>query len=187
MKHITISDKDHETLMELSKELQLQENDHQAFPYFWSPRSGRYEIGTEDDEKVFYLDEGVETAEELFNDLDLKDEYLKNEGMGAETKFSDIDLSSWEDFLEGKEYSAHYRREEKVQENNFSLFKSDVKDHIRCNLHHLGNKPHTYANTIFRMAKMERLIKCIYRLNPQKDDEINHEAKRFVVGKIKRL
>lgn len=191
MKTITVSDKDYETIMELSKELQLQENDGQAFPYFWSPRSTKWGIGTDDDEEVFHLDGTDYAAKELFEeDEDLRDRYLetiKRENPEVEfkeqIKFKDIDPWSWEFFLETEDHVKHYRREEEVRENNFSLFKSDVKDHIECNAHHLGNKPHTYANTIFRMPKMEQLIECFYRLNPQKNEKINQEAERFVLEK----
>lgn len=166
MKTIQMSDEDYKTLMELSKELQTQQHDSQAFPRFWSPRSTKYEIGTGDDEKGFYFDGEFETSQELFNDDDLRKKYLKNEEMKAETDFSGIDLYSWEKFLEEEGYTMAYRRETEVLDNNFSLFKSDVKKYIRLNKHHLGKAPHTYANTIFRMHKMEKLIKCLYRLNP---------------------
>jgi len=36
---ISVSEKDYKILMELSKELQLQENDNQACPYFWGAGS----------------------------------------------------------------------------------------------------------------------------------------------------
>lgn len=35
MKTITVSDEDYKVLMELSKELQKQDNHGQAFSYFW--------------------------------------------------------------------------------------------------------------------------------------------------------
>lgn len=175
MKTIQVSNKDYETLMQLSKELQTQKNDYQAFPYFWSPRSTKFGIGTSDDEKTFYKDDSVDTAEELFTD-DLKERFLQEEKMGAETQFKNIDLYLWEDFLEKNGYAVNYRREEKIEENNFSLFKNDVKLHIQNNKHHLGKNPHTYAHTIFRMYKMEELIKCLYRLNPQPEKDTNNEA-----------
>jgi hypothetical protein len=173
MKQIYVSDEDYETIMELSKELQMQENDYQAFPYFWSPRSTKKVLGTDDDEKIFYKDGGVNTAEELFNDDELRKEYLENREIYLD----------WDEYLEEKGYTISYQKNEKIVENNFSLFKSDVKNHVQMNSHHLGKDPHTYANTIFRMPKMTKLIECIYRLNPQKEEIINNEAKRKIVIK----
>lgn len=183
MKQITVSDEDYEALMRLSADLQKQENDSQAFPYFWSPRSTKWGIGTDDDEKVFYLDDCAETSEEIYDNhcsLSMGLKFLDSENLPMVTEFNDIDLDAWEDFLEEEGYTVHYRREEEVLENNFSLFKSDVKHHVECNAHNLGDKPHTYANTVYRMPKMQMLIECMYRLNPQKEEEINHEARRFV-------
>lgn len=178
MKTIQVSDDDYKVLMELSKELQIQENDSQAFPYFWSPRSTKYGIGTDDDEKVFYSDgDDTCTAEELYNDNDdLRNQYLEDNEIDLKTEFDDIDLDDWEDFIGQGEYTEYYRREEEVSENNFSLFKSDVKQYIKHNSHHLGGRPHTYANTIWRMQKMVELVKCLYRLNPQPKEDTNDEA-----------
>jgi len=50
------------------------------------------------------------------------------------------------------------------QEANPSLFKSDVKNFINNNQHHLGERPHTYANTIWRMRKMEKLINILEKI-----------------------
>lgn len=184
MKQITVSDEDYETLMELSKELQTQENDHQAFPYFWSPRSTKKVIGTDDDELLIYDSDDCETStlkdlatenEELFNS------FLKFEDLGIHTEYDDIDVDSWENYIlnfsnDCSRYRIVYEKDEDISESNYSLFKSDVQHHINCNSYHLGRKPHTYGNTFFRMFKMEALVKCLYRLNPQEVDKINHEA-----------
>ncbi len=68
-------------------------------------------------------------------------------------------------------------------DHNPSMFLSDVKNHIEGNSHNLGRNPRTYARTVHRMPKMQDLIEIIYRINPQKEDEVNHEARRFVFKK----
>jgi len=190
MKAITVSDADYDLLIALSKELQEQENDFQAFPYFWSPGSAKKVIGTEDDEPLVYDGDDVYTlrgyAEHCTeNDIDLWDDFADtNEIPGNIGDYNfDGDNGDWKSHLEystGYDIDIVYQRDEMVQESNFSLFKSDVKGFIEANTHHLGDKPHTYANTIFRMPKMEALIKAIYRLNKSNKENVNPEAARFM-------
>jgi len=185
---ISVSEKDYKILMELSKELQLQENDNQAFPYFWGAGSTKHGIGTEDDEAIVYDSNACETytlegyaieMEEYFQ------EFLHREDLRIDTPYSDIEESSWQYWVDYHidEATIVYQREEQVYDHNFSLFKSDVKRHIKGNSHHLGKDPHTYARTISRMPKMEELVKIIYRINKQSVDDVNDEAKRFIFGR----
>ena len=77
MKTISVSDEDYEILMELSKELQTQENDHQAFPYFWEPRSEKSVQGSEDDTPLAYHDCSTYEFEELEESCpELWDEFI---------------------------------------------------------------------------------------------------------------
>lgn len=181
MKSIQVSDEDYETLMGLSKELQVQENDRQAFPYFWSPRSTMKVQGCDNGEKVYFLDDRTKTAQEVFeSDDELRESFLKDCALNLETSFEEIEKrheGEWEDYIKNMtEYSVVYEKEEEVTDNNFSLFKQDVKEYIYRNKHHLGKNPHAFANTIVRMTRMEKLIKCLYRINVQPEEITNQEA-----------
>lgn len=180
MKTIQLSDKDYELLMELSAELQRQDNDFQAFPYFWQPISTRKVIGTEDDEPIIYDNVHVETYtfEEYFseNEDEFK-RFLESVDEPENSSFDDVsfdDLKYWVECQSGIDIV--YQKEKQIPEQNFSIFKSDVKKHIESNGHHLGKNPHTYARTIWRMPKMEALVRILYRLNPLPEKEINQEA-----------
>jgi hypothetical protein len=172
--------------MELSQELQEQENDWQAFPYFWEPRSTKKVMAFEgnhehvivhhdsDCESFYSLEEVIEHYPEVWKECV---EYW--EDIYSESELKD---SKFYSFLEDHDdFTLHYERDDEVSEHNFSLFKSDVKGFINGNKHHLGKNLHTYARTVFRMSKMESLIEAIYRLNKSVPKEnINHEALRFV-------
>ena len=184
MKIIELSDEDYAEIMELSKELQEQENDSQAFPYFWSPRSTRKTIGTEDDEAMIYSDGEVSTpAEYAEENHEVWLAFLESIDKG-ECQFDEslAETFDWQDFITSNDCDCYivYQKEENISENNFSLFKSDVKGHIECNRHHLGKDPHTYANTVFRMPKMRALIEMIYKLNNDKNIKLNREAAVYV-------
>lgn len=187
MKTINVSDKDYEILMELSKELQLQENDHQAFPYYWEARSDKMVVslnGEGEYFKIYYEGETHDIEYFVENYPDLWLEFLKSEF--SETEYRDYEEDS--DDLNFADYIINstrgtemiwYTREQECRPNP-SLFKEDVKNFIKYNSHHLGENPHTYANSVWRMPKMEALIKAIYRLNPQPKEIINKECERFV-------
>lgn len=184
MKAITITDKDYELLMELSKELQLQENDCQAFPYFWHPISTKDGIGTEDDTPILYDNNAADTitVEQYAEDNpELFKEYLYREGCSDDEEFSEIDVVEFAEYVcyKNKDLQIFWTREEEVNEPNFSLFKSDVTEHIAGNRHHLGENPRTYARTFFRMRRMEQLLRILYRLNHVPEDKCNHEALNY--------
>jgi hypothetical protein len=185
MKNIQVSDADYEILMELSKELQTQENDHQAFPYFWEPHSEKCVQGGEDDTPLAYHDCETYYFEDLEEDQpELWEEFLLQGSFGKVTSYDSIEDVNCEiiNFIEFKDdWQVVYEKKEFQSEHNPSLFKSDVKSFCDSNKHHLGANPQTYARTVWRMPKMESLIKAIYRLNKQHEDTINHEALRFVI------
>ena len=126
MKNINLTDEDYNILMELSKELQVQERDHQGYPRFWSPRSTRKTIGTVDDVPVFYnhaLD-GMYSPEEISEEYPeefanfLKDYYT------VDTKYEDISEDWWISEVEDniRDCTLYYQKDEEVCENNFSFF-----------------------------------------------------------------
>ena len=190
MKQISVSDEDYEILMELSKELQLQENDHQAFPYFWEPCSEKTIQGTEEDDHVIYSvsncckEDPKDLAEE---EPDLFKSFLESELEETDLSYDQYieknsfmsPVNKWIDFVcNDPDYTKAYESTERVSEHNPSLFKSDVKNFCENNSHHLGKDPSTYARTIWRMPKMVSLVKALYRLNPQ--ENINEEANSYV-------
>ncbi len=194
MKTIEVSDEDYEVLMELSKELQTQETDCQAFPYYWNPSSyvERPNINNEG-EYIYVLDDSCELQDlKSFADDNPKLylDFLDNEHIEATVYKYDESLEyEWKEFLDGtvfdveKEfynYSIVSNDLVHESEHNFSLFKSDVQNFIDNNKHHLGERPHTYARTIWRMGKMSKLMSCLLRLNNEIDIELlPSEVRRF--------
>lgn len=194
MKTIQISDEDYNLLMEFSKELQTQPNIGQAFPYFWEPASEKLKINVNNEGEVSeiydYDQSETYTPEDyadqnttLFGEFLVDQELIKFPGEKY-IKYEDIDEQDWIEYVDTyastitNVFSSDW---EQKTEHNPSLFMSDVKTFIESNKHHLGRNPHTYARSVWRMPKMEKLIEIIYRINPQKKEDINEEARRFVV------
>ncbi len=190
MKTIKVSEKDYEVLMELSKELQTQTNNYQAFPYFWEPSSMKTEVNIhgEGKEVEVYYDCETYTLEE-FAESDELEEYKKFidwediEVQDKENITYDKDLESeWQSYIDSEiddadVWTLDWKQQ---QDHNPSLFLSDVKGYIKNNAHHLGRDPHTYSRTISRMPKMEKLVECLLRFNKEvPEEEINNEALRF--------
>lgn len=175
MKTITVSDTDYELLMSLSAELQTQPHQSQAAPRYWEPSSEKLlpnvndegnviQVYDPEDCETFSPDEYAEKEGELYKT------FLDNYGDPDQRPEYDFDLEhEWVDFLSSNTnavriYSADWTRK---TEHNPSLFLSDVQGFIESNKHHLGRNPQTYANTIWRMPKMEALVNILCRINPQ--------------------
>lgn len=192
MKTITISDKDYNDLMEFSKELQTQANHSQAFPYYWEPASEKLvndpnnegevtEIFIEDDNETISPKGFAENSPDTYRAFleEIEDEF------NPDFKYQEDLERDWVEYIENyvdnaRTYSSNW---EQSSDHNPSLFLSDVKNYIKSNKHHLGRNPRTYANTVHRMYKMEKLIEIIYRINPQPKEDVNDEAIRFVFKK----
>jgi len=187
MKNIQVTDEDYELLMEFSKELQTQTNNHQAFPYFWVPSSYKLELNYHDegsviqivdeDSEIYDLETYAESDEfeeynKFLDDEEDTEEYTRNE--------YHVDLEyTWTDWIRNNctanVYTSDY---EQQQEHNPTLFKSDADNYVATNAHRLGKDPHTYSNTIIRMPKMISLIGAVCRLNKDvPEGEINDEIK----------
>lgn len=187
MKTIQMSDSDYDSLMELAKELQVQDNVGQGFPYFWSPRSTKSVIGGEDDTPMVFDDKACKSyslKEYAKIDKDAFAGYLDECFVSLDTDYGEIDEDEWAEYLECSiDLHIFHSKDEDVTEQNPSLFHSDVKQFVKQNAHNLGKNPHAYAQTIHRMPKMQKLVEIIYRINKQPVDEVNHEARRFVYPK----
>lgn len=195
MKTIELTDEDYETIMGLSKELQLQNNSGQAFPYFWTPSSEKLEVNINDEglEREFYYEgETYDDNSEGLEDLSLSEESLWEkfcveenlfiDGEGSEIiKYSKEHEDDWRNYIENYTdadfYSCDWKR---ISDFNPSLFMSDVKDYCTYNTHHLGRKPAPYSDSIWRMPKMHNLIEVLARINKQPKESVNHEIKRYV-------
>jgi hypothetical protein len=192
MKTIEVSDKDYEILMELSKELQTQDNHGQAFPYFWNP-SGIEHVPDEQGDIVTIIVDCEQYTPEDFAEYDpelwnkFRDYWNESDEEGEETvpevypKNFDWE-SEWMDEIKDKYRDAYvyHEKKERVVDHNMSIFYSDVKNFCASNSHHLGNKPSTYARTSWRMPKMKNLMECLLRINKTVPKEcVNHEALRF--------
>ena len=187
MRSIEVSDEDYETLMQLSKELQNQPNHGQSFPYFWEPQSERLEPNLHGEGEVAHFrcngDECDPQTKYEGNEQNTIS-FLEENDFPLDSKWDDLTSDQHDlfcDYLvdncDVEKYTSNY---EYKSEHNPSLFLSDVKYFIECNSHHLGRNPQTYARTIWRMPKMEKLIKAIYRINANNNEEINHEAKQAI-------
>ena len=83
MKTIEVSDEDYDILMDLSKELQTQDNVGQAYPYYWTPSSYRLEPNlhgegelvrvAEDGEDLEHIDDFKESHQEMWNNFVLEE------------------------------------------------------------------------------------------------------------------
>jgi signal-transduction protein with cAMP-binding, CBS, and nucleotidyltransferase domain len=185
MKTIQVSDEDYKTLMDLSKELQTQTNNHQAFPYFWEPASERRVYNMHDEGRlvsVISFGEQYDAKSLWENHEELAQKYLEEKELPEDTIFSEIEKYDWMNWAcENDGYMEIYTEDwEQKTEHNPSLFLSDVENFIESNPHHLGKDPHTYSRSFFRMPKMEALITAVANLNKDHGEEINHEIKRFI-------
>ena len=186
MKTIELSDEDYNTLMELSKEYQTQGNDGNAYPYFWEASSSNLVLNVNGEGEVtkIYKD-GEEYTPQQFAELNEDDfnQFIENKLSGDDT-YPDIKCDSKDfdkvekDWIEEVELNdmgdiITYDWEDE-SEHNPSLFKSDIKDFIEYNYYHLGKAPHTYARTVWRMDRMEKLVSILCRINKQEnaDNEI---------------
>jgi len=190
-KTIPLSKKDYQVLMELSKELQTQTNNYQAYPYFWEPSSYKTVVNIHGEGELTEVYHDCETYDlKEFAESDEFENYrkfLEYEDTENIPENNDIlydpDLESeWQDYIDSEidDTDIWTLDWEDQQDHNPSLFLSDVELHIKQNTHHLGRKPHTYSRTIGRMNKMYDLVQILMRLNPQSKEIVNHEALRFV-------
>lgn len=188
---LEINEEDFKVLMELSKELQLQDNNGQAFPYFWEPSSEKLVPNFHDEGNKIQIHDNdqcetynsIEKFLEYGNEEEFWEKFCKEEDLG-EIEYNEKEHESdFLEFLKGHKndrfhvFSSDWKRE---RDHNPSLFFSDVKGYCESNSHHLGRKPMPYSDSIWRMPKMQKLVELLMRLNPQSKEEINHEALRFV-------
>jgi len=171
MPQIKLSEKDYKDLMALIKEMREQETDFQAAPRFWHPRSSSMVVSPSGDGEAFIFDEkgdgvvsGISYAESC--DDEVFSRFLDENGWDADTEPEEIDEAKFVEWIcdEEEHLRVVYMIEEEQDMINPSLFKSDVSTFIKTNGYNLGDKPHTYARTIGRMRKMERLLDLLMKI-----------------------
>lgn len=191
MKTIELSDEDYNTLMELSKEYQTQDNDGNAYPYFWEPSSMKLIPNVnEEGEVVKIYKDSEEYTPQQFAELNEDDfntfieEQLEYDNEYFNIKCDDKDFykveRDWIEYIEinnlGQILTFDWQDE---SEHNSSLFKSDVENFIKFNYYHLGKEPHTYARTSWRMNKMETLVSILCKINKQENADSEIKTRVF--------
>ena len=184
MKTIELTDEAYDELMALAAELQLQENDSQAHPVIWTPSSLKKIVVAEgcgqeyliDDEGHEYLPVELKYEEHCEDDANTYWEcYLQSNYDVEEYEHISYDDQEY-DFTEWLVDNYGFRKicleEQRICEDNPSVFKSDVKNFCETNQHHLGKDPRTFAHTSWRMPKMTRLVELVAGLNRQPKENI---------------
>jgi hypothetical protein len=163
MKTIEISDELYNSLIELSKELNTQNNRGTATPYFFQIQSQeRVAVPLGCGKEAWRCDDSlIETEEEIINAIfDYKDESM--------TKDEIKELSSFdkEEMLELIGYErVNYDYKESLE--NAFLTEKACKEHIRANKHHY-NQPVNYLSHAFRNPELELVLKFLSELTINK-------------------
>jgi len=181
MKTITLSDSSFEALKALLTEMNTQESDCQAAPRFWVPRSTRETVGNDDDRAVLIIDGATGDMQSIAEDYsETWEQFCIGKSIFDHIDAYDFDEDphDWKEYIIENIDGAHtaFVRDTLVQEMNPSFFKSDVQEFIEFNKHRLGENPHTYANSIFRMNKMAQLMNIMGEMNASMNPELQAEA-----------
>lgn len=162
MKTIQVTDEMHEFLMNLSKELNTQNNRCTAMPYFFQIQTKR-EVFAPDGRKVFacgesviYADDKEAISEEIaaIKDWDLDGDDLE--------KFNALDKYDIEDILRENDYEEYYVDYENELKNAFFTERA-CEEHIKYNAYHY-NEPCSYLSHGFRNPELEKVMQFICEL-----------------------
>jgi len=161
MKIIKISDEMHNSLMELSKELNSQNHRATAMPYFFQIQTDEeVSVGEGQGEEVWVMDGDVLDDDEIkevvieYNDWD-EDE--------SEDKFNKLDKYDIIENLENAGYVQRNRDFVKRYQNSFFTEKA-CKLHIEQNNYHYNN-PVDYLSYASRNPEMELVMKFLTELS----------------------
>ncbi|MCP1185011.1 hypothetical protein [Paenibacillus sp. 1781tsa1] len=159
-------------LKELQTELNIQENDCQAAPRFWTIMDYKKTPGNEDydsGELQYFFNDGDHVVFEDLNHLkgfveehyeeDIDDElrwHLNNEDFEFLWQYITNNLND-----DGYFDSVFVKEEEFIAPNTMFLTKAEAKRHLELNHYHYTSKAHTYAMTAWRAPKVERLLKIL--------------------------
>tara|TARA_R110002012_G_C11318159_1_gene575489 strand:+ start:66 stop:566 length:501 start_codon:yes stop_codon:yes gene_type:complete len=159
MKTIELTDKMHEFLMNLSKELNTQNHRCTAMPYFFQVQTKKQIAVPEGNgiEAWYYDGSLIETKEEI--------EEAINEHKGWDehtTEFNHLEEYEIENLLEEAGFSKINYDYEEVLENSF-LTSRACDEHIKINNHNLSY-PVNYLSHAFRNPEMEMVMKFLCEL-----------------------
>jgi hypothetical protein len=169
MKQILVTDEVYEFLMDLSKEINTQDNRSTADPYFYQIQEKKRVPSSEGcGEKAWYCDGTMLTTDEdekeaifEYNDWDLDSEEHQK-------LYSKMDESDREAILSGNYREVWY--EDTEEYSNFFLTERDCEKHIKLNCYHY-NQPRSYVKHAFRSYEFEKVIKFLKGLSELKDGE----------------
>lgn len=108
------------------------------------------------------------------NDLDTLKCWIENEDALEEfienhQDFKYLDDDDLIEYFKEQGYTVCPVKSEEKKELNATFFKSDAKKHIEINGHNLNKNPHTYAFSVYRMPKMERLFDILNSIGENND------------------
>lgn len=166
MKTIEVEDNVYNFLIELSKEMNTQDNRATADPFYYTIQVDEEVVVAEGygDDIVYYKEEfKIRTEEEAIG-------YLAN-------YIYDCELFQVEDRLRDESNYSWYDVWDKLEELNFTKFdvrtehrhkgffltESECNNHIKANAHHYDN-PVSYVEHAWRAPKVEQLFKFLKEL-----------------------
>lgn len=193
MKTIEVSDEVYEFLKDCKNELKTQDNRCTRNPFYtiWHHVKD-YGMSEDYGEEYSYIwdEDEFESLEEVFTYMDknnYEEEILK---VYNDNNLTDYTLENYEDHREEiKKWfcdetnsydvsetmsditvNVFYRvgirkREEQVVNGAcFSFFEKDAFDHIKLNGHNIKGKKYTYADSLYRTPRMEKLLEILHNL-----------------------
>ncbi|MGD9678138.1 MAG: hypothetical protein AB7V16_07210 [Vulcanibacillus sp.] len=194
MKTIEVSDEVYEFLKECKKELNTQDNRSTRNPIYtiWH-KVKEYGISDGYASEHIYLwdDSEYENLEEVFNSLlvdgyesDLLQAYSENnveEKLILEIdehtvpilkewftdKLNEYEVMEFMEELTGNNFSKvgiRWKHEQATNEGCFSFFEKDAEDHIKLNGHNIRGEKYTYADSLYRSPRMEKLMEILNTL-----------------------
>jgi hypothetical protein len=162
MKTIKVTDETYDFLMDLSNELNLQNNRATSTPYFFQIQDKEDRVVPDGyGETVWVCDDIVLKTENDIKEVvfEWKEWDIKNKKHN--NLYKKLTESDIEDIL-SKNYKAFSITTENVYHNAFLTEKS-CKKHIERNKHHY-NQPVDYLTHAFRNPELEKLIKFLCQL-----------------------
>lgn len=160
MKTIKVSDEMYEFLINLSKELNTQDNRCTAMPYFFQIQT-KEEVSVPEDsgtECWYYDGSKIETEKEINSVI-----YDCHDGLTAKKVIKKMSDYEKEEILKAAGWQKAYYDYEKKYQNTFFTEKA-CKLHIKQNKHHYNN-PIDYLSFAFRNIEMEMVMKFLCELN----------------------
>ncbi len=164
MKTIKVDDDMYNFLIELSNELNTQDNRATALPYFFQIQETKRVITTDDNDEhlVVWLNDDFEpcfTGKDEERDAMFK---LCNRDLDNEEDhewFDELLDCDIEDIMNLEGYSKFYYRNETIKTNSFLTEKACHK-HIKANHYHYDN-PVSFLSHAFRNPELEKVMKFI--------------------------